>query len=81
VQIDEANPFLQGDGGGSSPNTPYDIITMPGWTPDIRRQDYLIDELNLDVNTGVSAKYLVNGRPELFQFSHLEIKAELIEGQ
>jgi hypothetical protein len=46
----------------------------------IRRRDVLVDEVNIDPETGTNAKYRVSGLVETFADDHQEMLVERVVG-
>lgn len=79
VQIDNMSVMQASEAGGASPYDSFWVYTTGG-SLDVRRQDLLIDEQNVDPVTGNNTKYRVFGRPESFEQDHSEIMCEVVTG-
>ena len=84
VQIEQASPMAQlphADLQGARQFALFAIYTLQGVpTTPIQRRDVLYDEINLDPETGVLAKYRVVAPVETFDTDHQEILAERVVG-
>ncbi len=80
VQIDHASAEELIEFEGARPYDTFMIYTLNVPSVPIRRRDVLFDERNVDVETGVAAKYRVSGHVETFTGSHQELVAERVVG-
>jgi hypothetical protein len=81
AQIEEVVEIERSDAQGARPFDLAWVYTTQGVpTVPIRRRDVLFDEINLDPETGQSAKYRVVGPVETFLNDHQEALCERVVG-
>ncbi|GAC1665354.1 MAG: hypothetical protein PVS3B3_36860 [Ktedonobacteraceae bacterium] len=83
-----ANVYMQKDNmsaqessyyGGVAPYMRYQLFTLSNL--DIRQQDLLVDNNNIDPITSTNIHYRVINAPENFLDGHCEIVADLVRGK
>ena len=81
VQIEQASELARHELEGARPFDLVALYTTQGVpSVPIQRRDLLIDEVNLDPETGQPARYRVAGAVETFENDHQELLAERVVG-